>query len=341
TLASGCVGNHGLATSRLIGISDRLLVEGISTRGKIMTDHSKVSIIGTGHVGSALGFACVIRELADEIVLVNRTRAKAQGEAADLNHAAAFVSRAIHVREGEIEDTRDSDVVVVTHSIPLEGKFEDRMQLAANNVDLFREWMPPLAAVNPKAVFVIVSNPVDVLSYIAWRLTGLPSNQVIGSGTIVDSVRFRASLSNAIDIHPDDIRAYILGEHGKTQFPLLSMSMTGGETLDGDDRAKAIFEETREEGIRVYELKGYTNYAIAMSTTLIIESVVRDSRRTLPVSTYVADNDGVDDVYLSQPVVVGSTGVRAVLHPTLNDEETEQWQASGKRVSEVLRSLGF
>ena len=304
-----------------------------------MSDHSKISIIGTGHVGSALGMACVTLQLADEIILVNRTPETARGHAADLGHAAAFVSRAIRVHAGDIADTAGSDVVVLTNSVPPKGDFENRMQLLDDNVELFRRWVPPLAEVNPEAVFIVVTNPVDVLSYVTWKLSGLSARQIIGSGTLIDSVRFRSSLSEYLQIHPDDIRAYILGEHGPTQFPLLSMSVTGGETLDGDADVFEIFEQTRGAGMEVYKLKGYTNYAVAMAVTLIIESVIRNSRRTLPISTHIDDFHGIRDVFLSLPAVVGEGGVQHLLHPRMNETEIQQWQASGQKIREAIQSI--
>ena len=301
---------------------------------------SKVSIIGAGHVGSSLAFALVTRELCDRIVLVNRTRETAAGHAADLNHAAAFVPRAIHVDAGEVDDTSGSDVVVLTNSVPPpDGDLQDRMELLRGNVELYRQWVPGLAEANPSAVFVVVTNPVDPLTQITWRLSGLPARQVIGTGTIIDSLRYRSYLSDTLGIHADDIRAYILGEHGDAQFPLLSMSTTGGETLDGDRRAEALFEKTRGAGLEVYRLKGYTDFAIAMATTTIIESVIRDSRHTLPVSTLVDDFHGVGEVFLSLPAVIGAGGVCRLLHPRMSDGEVERWRAAAAKVKEALAGV--
>lgn len=298
---------------------------------------SKLSIIGAGHVGSTTAFATVIRELVDSIVLVNRTREKAEGEAADLRHAAAFVGRSIRVRAGEIEDTRGSDVVVLTQSVPADhAKSLDRMALAEDNIELFRHWVPLLAQASPGAVMIVVTNPVDVMTYVTWKLSGFPASRVIGTGTLIDSARFRSYLSDHLQIHPDDIRAYILGEHGETQFPALSVAATGGRTLDSDPMIESLFNRTRAAGAEVFKSKGYTNYGIAMATAMIIESVIRDSRRTLPVSTLLSGFQGVNNLCLSVPAIVGGDGVLRILNPALTPQETSLFQHSAEAVRSVL-----
>lgn len=298
---------------------------------------SKLTIVGAGQVGATTAFAVVIRELADLVVILNRTREKAEGEAADLRHAAAFVGRSIRIQAGDIEDSRDSDIVVLAHSIspPPDRKF-DRMALAEGNVELFRHWIPLLAQASPKAVFVVVTNPVDVMTYVTWKLSGFEPQRVIGTGTLIDSARFRSYLSAHLQIHPDDIRAYILGEHGETQFPALSVAVTGGRGLDADPAIESLFQATRASGVEVYKQKGYTNYGIAMATAMIIESVLRDSRRTIPVSTLIRGYQGVEDLCLSMPAVVGAGGVQRTLQPLLSDAEAELFRKSATCVRSVL-----
>ncbi len=297
---------------------------------------SKLSIIGAGHVGSTTAFAVVMRELVDSIVIVNRTRERAEGEAADLRHAAAFVGRTLRITAGEISDTSDSDVIVLTHSVPTPADLPDRMALAEENIELFRHWIPLLAQASPEAIFVVVTNPVDVMSYVTWQLAGVPAGRVIGTGTLIDSARFRAYLSDHLQIHPDDIRAYVLGEHGETQFPALSIAATGGRTIDSDPMIESLFERTRAAGVEVMRRKGHTNYGIAMATTMIIESVIRDSRRTLPVSTLINGFQGVSDVYLSLPAIVGASGVIRVLNPELSNSEGDRFRQSAALVRNVL-----
>ena len=298
---------------------------------------AKLTIVGTGQVGATTAFTAVIRELVDTIVLLNRTRAKAEGEAADLRHAAAFSGRSIRIVAGDIEDSRDSDVVVLTHSVPPDPNHRfNRMALAKGNVELFRHWIPLLAQASPHAILIVVTNPVDVMTYVSWKLSGFEPGRVIGTGTLIDSARFRSLLSDHLQVHPDDIRAYVLGEHGESQFAALSVAATGGRVLDSDPVIEDLFKRTRAAGVEVYKRKGYTNYGIAMATALIIESVVRDSRRTLPISTLIDGFQGVKDLCLSVPAIVGARGVLRQLNPVLSEAESEQFRQSANYVREVL-----
>ncbi|MCC6507694.1 MAG: NAD(P)-binding domain-containing protein [Pirellulaceae bacterium] len=299
----------------------------------------KVSIVGVGHVGAAIAFAIVTKGLCQDLVLVNRTRRKAEGEAADLQHAAAFGSRAMRISAGEISETAGSDVVVLAMSAP-----RDRTAVAGaarkaqvhENCVLVRQLMPDLVQASPNAVFLVVTNPVDAMTYVAWKSSGLPSGRIIGSGTLIDSARFRAYLSEHMHVHPDDIRAYVLGEHGDTQFPALSVAATGGERLDRDPVIHRLFERTVASAHEVFAIKGYTNYAIGLASAMIIESILLDSHRTLPVSTLIQGFQGVEDVCLSIPVVIGRAGVVRALVPYFSASEIASFKACAASVKEVI-----
>ena len=308
----------------------------------------KLSILGTGHVGAAAAFAAVLRGACSELVLVNRTRDKAEGEALDLSHAAALVPEPPRVRAGDVRDVEGSGVVVVTLSAPWDpGRHASRMDLAADNLRLFREWIPKVAEHAPDAVLLVVTNPVDVMTWHALKLSGMAPRRVIGTGTLIDSARYRTALSGEIGVHPDDIRAYILGEHGDTQFPLLSTALTGGERFYDRDLTRRLFDRTARSGYEVTNLKGYTNWAVATACVEIVRAVADDARRTLPVSVRL-DADGVrgwpgldaalaetpwpGEVCLSVPAVVGRGGVRRVLRPELNAEEAAALIASAAAV---------
>ena len=308
----------------------------------------KLSILGTGHVGAATAFAAVLRGACDELVLVNRSREKAEGEALDLSHAAALVPEPPRVRAGDLPAVEGSGVVVVTLSAPWDpDRHGTRMDLAADNVRLFREWVPKVAEHAPDAVLLIVTNPVDVMTWHALKLSGSAPRRVIGTGTLIDSARYRTALSGEIGVHPDDIRAYILGEHGDTQFPLLSTALTGGERFYDSGLTRRLFERTANSGYEVAKLKGYTNWAVATACVEIVRAVADDSRRTLPVSVLL-DAEGVrgwpgldaaledrswpGEVCLSVPAVVGRGGVRRVLRPELNGEEAAALITSAEAV---------
>ena len=296
----------------------------------------KVSIIGTGHVGATVAFSLVVKGLCDDLVLVNRTHRKAEGEAADLQHAAAFVTRAISIVAGDVDATANSDVIVFSVSAPADANFRDRSLLAAGNAKLLREWIPQLVERSPNCVLIMVTNPVDVMTYLALQLCDLPPERVIGTGTLIDSARFRSYLSEHLQIHPDDIRAYVLGEHGATQFPALSVAATGGARIDNDPNIARMFERTISSAHEIFEIKGYTNYAIALATSMIVESVLHDSHRTLPVSVLMQGFEDQRDVCLSIPAVIGRSGVIRQLHPKLSEEESRLFRLSADAVRSVF-----
>lgn len=299
----------------------------------------KVTVLGCGNVGTAIAFSLVIHHAVNELVLVNRNFDKARGEAADLRHAAALTQKPCDVRAGSLEESRNSDVVVMTMSGRPPGLAPSRNAFGAINVPILKEWIPRAAELSPHAVFVVVTNPVDVATYFSWKLSGLPDRQIIGTGTLIDSARWRSLLSEKLRIHPDDIRAYILGEHGETQFPALSVAFVGGQRIDHDQEIHRLFEEARRSGPEVYRLKGFTNYAIAETVYMIVDSILQDSRRTLPVSVPLHDYYGVGDVCLSVPVIVGRTGVQSVLTPVFTPSEIESFRQSAKHVRAVIDSL--
>ncbi|WP_372846110.1 malate dehydrogenase, partial [Pontiella sp.] len=184
------------------------------TNRNIQGPRSKVAIIGTGSVGTTLAYTLMLREVAGEILLIGRNQAKAEGEALDLRHAQAFLPSPARVRAGVLEDAVDSDVVVACFSAPQPATLTDRNAMVRKNAELMREILPPLAKIAPDCKLVIVTNPVDPMTWLAIQLTGFPPERVFGTGTVVDSIRLRELLSADLRIHPDDLRAYILGEHG-------------------------------------------------------------------------------------------------------------------------------
>ena len=300
----------------------------------------KVTIVGCGNVGIAISHALLLSEIADDIVLLNRTQERAIGEALDLQDAVTFASKWIRVRGGDIEDAADSDLVIMTLSDKPQQPLLDRNEMAALNLPVMRTWIPPLAKSSPNAVFVIVSNPVDIMTWVAWKLSGLPARQFIGTGTLIDSARWRMLLSLELNIHPDDIRAYIFGEHGSTQFPATSLSVTGGQKIDDLPRYEQLFQKASVAAFEIYRRKGNTSFGIAGATMTIADAVLRDTNRTLPVSVVLEDHYGVSDVCLSVPVIVGRGGVERMLFPKLSKQEVSKFQASASHVRAVIDSLG-
>jgi L-lactate dehydrogenase len=300
----------------------------------------KVTIIGPGKVGMVLAYTLMLRGVAREIVLVGSNRERAEGEALDLTHAQAFQQIPVKVRAGEIEDAAGSEVVAVCASVPMPSGLLTRNALAQGNADLMKKLLPWVAEVAPEAKLVMVSNPVDVLTWQALELTGFPRERVMGTGTLVDSIRFRELLSEMLHIHPDDLRAYILGEHGEHQFPAMSVAQAGGERIDDTPERRALCERAKHFGIEVFKKKGNTCYAIGQAAAYIIEAILLDEKRTVPLSVKIDGYLGVSGVCLSVPVVVGRRGVERYLHPELNPAETGEFRAAAEAVRGVIAGLG-
>lgn len=301
----------------------------------------KITIVGTGRVGSSIAFAAVMQPIASELVLVNRSKEKAEGDAMDLMHASALRNSNMRIRAGEIDDTVGSDIIVFTASAPYGPPHRKRWELAEDNMPIMQEWIPALAKASPEAIFVLVTNPVDTMTLATIKLSGFPWQRVIGTGTLLDSVRYRSLLSTEIGIHSDDIRAYILGEHGDTQFAAQSLAMTGGERFYPSDTSVRMFNETVNMGYEVAKRKGHTNYGIAMATMTVLDSIVYDLRHTMPVSVLIDGYLGQSDLCISLPCVIGRAGVTRILHPKLSDDEQAKFLHSAAAVRDVNTKIGL
>jgi len=299
----------------------------------------KIAIIGSGRVGSALAYALVLKGLGNSLLLASRDETKALGDALDLQHTLAFCSHQLQIQGCKIAEVSDCDIVVITASAPMQAGMTSRMELGAANVQLFRELIPLLAANNPHSIFVIITNPVDIMTYQATRLSGFPAKRVMGIGTLVDSARFRAFLSQAEQIHPDDLRAYILGEHGGSQFPLFSYAMAGGEQIDDNPEHRQLFNRVYEAAFDVFKLKGYTNYAIAAAACEVIRTIMYDEHRTMPLSTCFTEWQGIENNCFSIPVVLGREGIIRHLHLQLNQRAQAELRHTASIIKNHLKQL--
>jgi L-lactate dehydrogenase len=300
--------------------------------------HMKISVVGVGKVGSTLAFALSERNFVRELVLVGRDREMTMGDALDIAHAQSFVEVPTRVVAGAIEDTAGSDIIAICASIPTPPTMGDRSALGPGNVGLMRELLPPLAKLSPKAILVMVSNPVDVLTHYAIKFTGFPAHRVLGSGTLIDSARLRHELSLEVGIHANDLRAYILGEHGGSQFAAMSCATAGGEAIDDTPKRRELIAHVVQAGLEIFQKKGHTNYGIALSVTAILEAIALDTKHTLPVSVAVDGFLGVSGVCLSLPAVVGRGGVERILHPRLNEGEANAFRSSATAVKRQIEA---
>ncbi len=292
----------------------------------------KIAIVGVGRVGSAVAFALVMRNIARELVLISRDRRKAEGDAADLQHAASLMGLA-RIHAGEIDDVAGCDIVILAASVREPGIV--RGEALQANSEIFRDCVPRIAALAPNAILLVLSNPVDAMTYLTLRLSGFPASRVIGTGTLIDTGRFRSILSHAWEISTADVRAYILGEHGDSQFPALSVASAGGVKFHQQDAFVLNAADTaKRAGYEVVSRKGYTNYAIASATIMLVEAIVGDTHTVLPVSTLIDGYLGAKEVCLSVPCIVGRAGIVRMLPVDLDEEEAELF----RRSAEVLRT---
>lgn len=297
----------------------------------------KISIIGIGKVGATTAYTLMVKGLGSQLVLYDVRHEIARAEAADLSHANAFTGHFMSVVAAkDVQDTAGSDVLIVTASVPTSTQIKSRGDWGRANLQLYAQVIPQLANLSPQAVLVVVTNPVDVMTYHALKLSGFDSRRVVGTGTLIDSARFRALLSAEFNIHPDDIRAYILGEHGESQFPATSLALAGGERLDHIPRVEEVFRQSVKAGWDIFLTKGYTNYAIAQAVSLIVETIAQDDRRTMPLSCLVDGFLDVRDVCLSMPVVLGRQGIVRQLHPALSDAEAGRFRLCAQNVRQAI-----
>ena len=271
----------------------------------------------------------------DELVLVGRRRDATTGEAMDLLHASAF-TRPVDVTAGDVADTAGSDVIAICAAGKAVGSV--REGAVAVNSQIFRDLVPALAKASPSAVLVVTSNPLDTMTTLALRLSGMDPGRVIGSGTLLDTMRLRVLLSRECEIHPHDIRAYVLGEHGDSQFAALSSASSGGARLPLKPALlKKMAAQTVQAGTEIYRLKGYTNHGVAFAAAAIIRAIALDLHEVMPVCTLVKGDHGVRNVCLSLPAVIGRAGVLQTLKVELTEEEKQAFRHSAKVVKTTLK----
>ncbi|HEX7017722.1 MAG TPA: L-lactate dehydrogenase [Patescibacteria group bacterium] len=306
----------------------------------MMKNSNKVSFIGCGKVGMTAAYALFLDGSANEIVLLGRCKDDIVGEELDLEHALSFVDTATVKSTERYEDIAESDVVVITAGAA-QKPGETRLDLAQKNTAIIEDIIPKVVAHAPDAIIVIVSNPVDILTYKAYQLSGLPKGRIFGSGTVLDSARFRFHLSEFLKVSPQSIHAYILGEHGDSSFPVISSASVGGQPLQtfegfSEDKAMMAYEKARTAAAKIIESKGATYYAIGVVILKIIKTILRDSKSVLPVSVPLHGYYGHYGVALSVPSIVGRQGVERSLEIKMNWEEKSKLEHSVNQLKKYL-----
>jgi L-lactate dehydrogenase len=311
------------------------------------TVRNKIAIVGAGSVGASTAYACLIQGVGDTIALYDLDGAKTAAEVLDLNHGLQFVSPARVIGSDDIAVCAGAEVIVITAGAK-QKPGQSRLELAEANVRMCRSLVPQLLEVAPDAILLLVTNPVDVLTYAALQVSGLRAGQVFGSGTVLDSSRLRQLLAKHTGVGVRHVHAYIAGEHGDSEIPLWSTASIGAvPLLEWDLPGRALDQEARDEILRgvvtsaetIIRGKGATNYAIGLSSTRILEAILTDEHAVLPVSSQLP-GEGLEDVCLSMPSIVGRGGVLDVLPTPLSETEAAGMRASADTVRDVIATIG-
>ena len=311
---------------------------------------AKVGIIGAGSVGATIAYAAMIRGVARQISLYDIARSKVDAEVLDLNHGQLFAPQATVSGSDDVEVLRDSDVIVMTAGAK-QKPGQTRLDLAAANVSICAKILPEAVRVAPDAIFLMVTNPVDVMTEVAIKLTGLPWERCFGSGTVLDSSRFRYLVAKHCQVAVQNVHAYIAGEHGDSEIPLWSSASIGSIPLsqwavEGHGRLTAadkdeIVHNVKDAAYQVIQGKGATNYAVGLAVTNILEAILHDERRVLPVSGLLRGFRGIEDVCLSLPRIVSRKGIEAPLPIPMTVDEEAGLNDSADRIRAVVRELGY
>lgn len=317
-----------------------------------MSNSYKISILGSGRVGSSIAYTLTVGGVCSEIVLVDIAKQLAEGEAMDIIQGTPF-SNSVNIYSGDYKDVAGSDIVIVTLGRARKPG-QTRIELAQSNVDIIKSVMPQVAEYAPNAIYVLVSNPVDILTYATLKVTNLSPNQVIGSGTLLDSSRLRSIVAEKLGISSRNVHGYVLGEHGDSSVVPWSLVSIAGMTIDAyekaagfgdefikEDSLATMEKEMRESGAKVIQNKGATNYAIAMSVRYLCDNILRGGNTVMAVSSLMTGQYGMEDVCLSIPSIVNSSGLVKTLEPQLKEEEVEKLLNSANVLKNIISTLEF
>lgn len=301
---------------------------------------TRIVIIGVGAVGATTAYTLLLRRRVDELVLIDSNKAKAAGDALDMNHGMPFLGNT-KVWAGDYSDCASADIIIITAGAA-QKTGETRIDLLKRNVQIFESITKEVLPHNRDAILLIASNPVDVMSYFTWKRSGWPANKVIGSGTLLDSARFRYLIGEQLNIDPKSIHAHIVGEHGDSELPLWSLANIAGTSINLSEADKQnIFAHTRDAAYEIIQAKGATYYAIALALDRICTAILRNEAAVLNVSTLLSDYHGISDVYLGVPCIVDRTGVREVLSLDITEAEKELLNKSAAKLKEIIQSIAL
>ncbi|TDL31770.1 L-lactate dehydrogenase [Jeotgalibacillus sp. S-D1] len=305
---------------------------------------SRIALIGTGFVGSSYAFALLNQGVADELIMIDANEEKAKGDVLDLNHGKVFASP-LHIQFGTYADCKDADLVVICAGAN-QKPGETRLQLVEKNLKIFHSIVTQVTDSGFDGIFLVATNPVDVLTYATWKYSGFPKERVIGSGTILDTARFRFLLGEYFNVAPQNVHGYIIGEHGDSELPVYSSVDIGGvpaltmiernemySKKDLDD----IFINVRDAAYQIINSKGATYYGIAMGLVRITRAILHNENSILTVSALLSGEYGEDDVYIGVPAVINRDGVREIIQLELNEKEKDGFTKSVHTLREIIK----
>lgn len=310
---------------------------------------AKVTVVGTGQVGMAAAFAMMTQGVVSELALVDVVADKLRGEMMDLQHGQAFLRTIKVVASTDYAVSKGSQICVVTAGAR-QKEGESRLELVQRNVDIFKFVIPNLVKYSPDCILLIVSNPVDILTYVAWKLSGLPKHRVIGSGTMLDSSRFRFLISERLKIAPQSCHGYIIGEHGDSSVAVWSAVNVAGTRLkdvcphvgeaDDPENWEQIHKDVINSAYEIIRLKGYTSWAIGIMVSSLCNSILKNQKLVYSLSTLAKGQHGIEDeVFLSLPVVIGECGILAVFNQKLSEAEAEKVKLSSKTLHSIISGI--
>ncbi len=307
----------------------------------------KVTVIGAGFVGSTTAFSLMQSSVVNEIIIIDINKDKAEGDALDMSHGVPFM-KPIKVSAGGYEDAAGSEIVIITAGANQKPD-ETRIDLLKRNAAIFKGILQELTQhITHETTLLVVTNPVDILSYLTYKMSGFPANKVIGSGTVLDTARFRYSLAEHVGVDSRNIHAYIIGEHGDTEVAVWSSTIVGQMPMDdyckecgccGGINKFGIYEKVKNSAYEIIQKKGATYYAVALAVKRIVECIMRNEQSILTVSSLLSGQYGIDDVYISVPAILGSDGVKKVLTLSLSEGELSELKHSADTLKGYIKEI--
>ncbi|TDO78338.1 L-lactate dehydrogenase [Halanaerobium saccharolyticum] len=308
---------------------------------------NKIAVIGAGGVGATTAYALMVQGVGSEIVLIDVNKEKAEGEAMDLRHGASFVNP-VDIYAGDYKDLADAKLIVITAGAA-QKPGESRLDLVKKNTGIFKNIISSITEYNQEGILLVVTNPVDILTYLSYKISGFPANRVIGSGTVLDSSRFRSLLSKNCNIAASNVHGYIIGEHGDSEVPVWSLTNIAGTKIENycpicnkgctEHDLEEISDQVKNAAYEIIDKKGATFYAVALGVSRIARAILRDENAVLTVSSLMEGYYGIENMSLSLPTIINSKGIERVLELPLSEKEEKAFKDSAQHLKENIKEL--